>query len=306
MNRLALAASLLCSCTYITISPPPPEDPMCIEPPAIAATVHIIYSVRLSRRLVSLSPQITQLQANLASAIMSRGALVTHTVAMPLVAEPHAPGAIYFESCETPPPQPLGETLRYYGTSMTSNNKDTCELQMLADVGPTFETLQPSYPGELLGGQLPPMQTAFFNERVPTYVVVVVIDPQEREHDYDECQSAKAFTREGPGGVDWLRYAFGSLPPERVYFLTVATSERGEGATAFSEECLNHAGFPAAAIDSLSPSPKTFFTDFTGAFVRELPDQATLLDFCDAISANGSVRMGDFVHEIHKRLGLPG
>jgi len=166
--------------------------------------------------------------------------------------------------------------------------------------------LQPSYPGALLGGSVPPAQTPFFNSRVPAYVIVVVIDPQAREHVYEECAQAPKLTAQGDDGLTWLKYAFGSMPPDRVFFLTIATSERGEGASAFSEECLKLPNFPASTIDALSPSPKTFFTDFTGRFVNERPGQAMLLDMCEVLSSNGGVRIDAFVHSVHQHLGMPG
>ncbi len=72
------------------------------------------------------------------------------------------------------------------------------------------------------------------------------------------------------GGVSWLSFSNGSILPEQVVQVSIATSE-GESQTSFESRCKALPGFPRTLLDVMEPSPNAYFTPLMNALERRAP-----------------------------------
>lgn len=298
MKAAALLLVLVSGCTFLIVrpNPPPPQTGECVEPPLPA--VHLVYALRLSRRLVSLAPALETIDTRIRAAITSRRAMVTHSLITPLVRERDVPEPFYFASCEAPPPIDPASAILYHAAELEDRDDGPCELESLATVGKRFGALIPSYPAGLLQGAPQPLEKVFFG-KAPAYTLVVLIDPDERKHDYSQCTiNGEALGSHFASGR-WLDAAYEG-DRAKVFFLSIATLESLEGAAAFRQECAEMPGFEPQYLDALSPSKRSFFTDFSAA----VGENAKSVEFCAALADDGTDKIDAVIQAIHKQTGL--
>jgi hypothetical protein len=287
LMRRATVFWALYGCTYLDITvPPPPPPPVC--PPAEDPTpeAHVIHAIRMSRRQVGFAPYVDALHAKVVSGISAVGVRVSHTLAVPLAETEELTAPFFFDSCTQPSEVSLSETVRLHAAPMsTSQRQDACELLPLAAAGKSFRTL--AAPGS---------RTPFF-DRKASYVFVVLIDPQAREHAYSACDIEGVSLADYFWGSPWID----TIDRSRVFFLTFATSENGEGVAAFEQECLEEPDFPSAALDSMTPSKEIFFTRFNEA----IPEAQRLsVEMCEALSSDGDDIIAAKVKRMIQPLGF--
>jgi hypothetical protein len=84
------------------------------------------------------------------------------------------------------------------------------------------------------------------------------------------------------GGTSWLSFASGSISPEQVVQVSIATSE-GESESAFQTRCKAVPGFPLNVFDVIGPSPNAYFTPLMAALNAAHPGTGHSGDFCELI-----------------------
>lgn len=93
------------------------------------------------------------------------------------------------------------------------------------------------------------------------------------------------FTEVGSdGGLAWLKYPVGSLRPEQVVHVSIATSE-GESIEAFRKRCAAVPGFPQNLFDVIAPSDNAYFTPLMNALDSAHRGTGAVGDLCNLIGA---------------------
>jgi len=114
------------------------------------------------------------------------------------------------------------------------------------------------------------------------------------------------FTAVGPdGGLTWLQFPSGSLRPEQVVQVAIATSE-GESLTAFQTRCGAVPGFPKNLFDVIGPSDNAYFGPLMMALNNAHRGTAATGDFCTLIGgkANDAIKsLGDSVAAVAGSVG---
>jgi hypothetical protein len=87
------------------------------------------------------------------------------------------------------------------------------------------------------------------------------------------------------GGASWLTFASGSISPEQVVQVSIATSE-GESEAAFQTRCTAVPGFPLNDLDVIGPSPNAYFTPLMAALNAAHPGTGHSGDFCNLIGSS--------------------
>lgn len=87
------------------------------------------------------------------------------------------------------------------------------------------------------------------------------------------------------GGASWLSFASGSISPEQVVQVSIATSE-GESDVAFRTRCSAVPGFPLNVFDVIGPSPNAYFTPLMAALNAAHPGTGHSGDFCALIGSS--------------------
>lgn len=141
---------------------------------------------------------------------------------------------------------------------------------------------------------LPPSQggidrSAFF--AVPhDLFIVVYLQPLPRrcalgssDCNVDGRSPADIFLDTNPdGGAAWLAFSNGSIRPEQVVHVAIATSE-GESQGDFTTRCSKLPGFPQNLLDVMGPSPSAYFQPLASALNAVNPGTAHVADFCEMI-----------------------
>jgi hypothetical protein len=89
------------------------------------------------------------------------------------------------------------------------------------------------------------------------------------------------------GGASWLTFSSGSIRPEQVVQVAIATSE-GKSESDFTTACSALPGFPRNLLDVMAPSPNLFFTPLDGALNAAHPGTGQSADFCAMIDKDGA------------------
>ncbi|MFL5304955.1 MAG: hypothetical protein ACJ8F1_07060 [Polyangia bacterium] len=159
----------------------------------------------------------------------------------------------------------------------------TSEAKNVIDFGRNLSTA--SLPPELGGID----RTAFF--AVPhDLFIVVYLQPMPRRCalgtsacNVDGRSPADIFLDTNPDGtVSWLSFTNGSILPEQVVQVSVATSEN-ETESTFATRCGALPGFPRSLLDVMAPSPNTYFTPLMKALNAAHPGTGHAADFCELI-----------------------
>jgi hypothetical protein len=87
------------------------------------------------------------------------------------------------------------------------------------------------------------------------------------------------------GGAAWLNFAGGTIRPEQVVHVSVATSE-GENVTAFRARCGAVPGFPRNLFDVIEPSPNPYFTPLMAALNAAHRGTGHAGDLCELMSSS--------------------
>jgi len=87
---------------------------------------------------------------------------------------------------------------------------------------------------------------------------------------------------DGNGGVTWLSFASGSIPPSRVVQVAIATAE-GQSEADFQTKCKAVTGFPLNLFDVIGPSQNVYFTPLMAALNAANPGTGQSGDFCQLI-----------------------
>jgi hypothetical protein len=161
----------------------------------------------------------------------------------------------------------------------------TSEAKNLIDFGRDLNTA--ALPPELGGLD----RSAFFS--VPhDLFIIVYLQPLPRRCalgssacNVDGRSPTDIFLDTDPGGgVSWLSFANGSILPEQVVQVSVATRE-GESETDFTTRCSGLPGFPRNLLDVMAPSQNAYFTPLMNALNAAHPGTGQAADFCDLIDS---------------------
>jgi len=167
-------------------------------------------------------------------------------------------------------------------------NGQTSEAQNLIDFG-----------RGLNAAALPPSQggidrSAFF--AVPhDLFIVVYLQPLPRRCalgtsscNVDGRSPADIFVDTNPdGGAAWLNFSNGSIRPEQIVHVAVATRE-GESQSDFAARCSALPGFPRNLLDVMAPSPNAYFNPLASALDTANPGTGHVADFCDLIDGKAA------------------
>jgi hypothetical protein len=168
----------------------------------------------------------------------------------------------------------------------------------LADLGRTLDT-RPIYHPTTADSQGRP----YFTEPADGFIVLS-LTAKARSCGYDDAgcrlggqEPAAYLTAEGANGLEWLTFSGGAkLPRERVFHLSVATSERLSGSE-FDAFCKGQQGFPASKLDFIEPSALSYYEPLTSK-LKERDAPARYVDLCVAMSLNGTVELASAAGEI--------
>jgi hypothetical protein len=86
------------------------------------------------------------------------------------------------------------------------------------------------------------------------------------------------------GGLTWLNFAQGSIRPEQVVHVAIATKE-GEGIEAFRTRCSKVPGFPQNLFDVMAPATNLYFTPLMLALNSAHRGVGHIGDFCELIGS---------------------
>jgi hypothetical protein len=86
------------------------------------------------------------------------------------------------------------------------------------------------------------------------------------------------------GGLAWLKYPVGSLRPEQVVQVAIATSE-GEPIDTFRKRCEAVPGFPKNLFDVIAPSDNAYFTPLMKALNAAHRGTGAIGDLCSLIGS---------------------
>jgi hypothetical protein len=114
----------------------------------------------------------------------------------------------------------------------------------------------------------------------PAAFLTILVDTGPRPAPVESCPNASSF------GVDpaaWAQFGFGPLPRYATRFAFISTSET-ETADQMRTRCLATAGFPTSALDSLAPSPLSFFGPLSADLNGMLGNLSVGIDGCAALS----------------------
>jgi hypothetical protein len=87
------------------------------------------------------------------------------------------------------------------------------------------------------------------------------------------------------GGLAWLRFSEGSLRPEQVVHVAIATKE-GETVDAFRKRCGAVPGFPLNLFDVMAPASNAYFTPLMLALNAAHRGTGHIGDFCELIGSS--------------------
>lgn len=87
------------------------------------------------------------------------------------------------------------------------------------------------------------------------------------------------------GGATWLQFSTGSIPPEKIVHVSVATSE-GETESAFQARCAAVPGFPRNVLDVIAPSPAAYFKPLMNGLNGAHAGTGHSGDFCSLIGTD--------------------
>lgn len=135
-------------------------------------------------------------------------------------------------------------------------------------------------------------RSAFFDQPRDLFIVVY-LQPLPRRCalgsaacDVDGRSPTDIFLETGDGGgAAWLSFASGSIFPEQVVQVSIATSE-GESSGAFQTRCAAVPGFPRNVFDVIGPSPNAYFTPLMTALNAAHPGSGHSGDFCELIGSS--------------------
>ena len=115
------------------------------------------------------------------------------------------------------------------------------------------------------------------------------------------------FTAVGPdGGLTWLQFPYGSLRPEQVVQVSIATSE-GESLSDFQTRCGAVPGFPKNLFDVIGPSANPYFGPLMTALNNAHHGTGASGDFCTLIGGKAGEaikKLGDSVAAVAGSAGL--
>lgn len=168
----------------------------------------------------------------------------------------------------------------------------------LADLGRTLDT-RPIYHPTTADGEGRP----YFTEPADGFIVLS-LTAKARSCGYDDAgcrlsgqEPAAYLTAEDANGLEWLTFSGGAqLPRERVFHLSVATSERLSGGE-FDAFCEGQQGFPAAKLDFIEPSALSYYEPLTSK-LKDRDAPARYVDLCVAMSLTGTVEIASAAGEI--------
>jgi hypothetical protein len=92
------------------------------------------------------------------------------------------------------------------------------------------------------------------------------------------------------GGATWLQFTSGSIAPNKIVQVAIATSE-GESESAFESRCMAVPGFPQNEFDVIGPSPNAYFTPLMAALNAANPGTGQTGDFCTLIGTKADATM---------------
>lgn len=271
MKRAALslaAAGALATFTSCVILIKPPT-PVPVPVPLSCSTqgqktAHIIFSTRINRTTVNLSPgyesfMIHTMLALAGAKVMPSSAVLVRSDERAVDTEVLAAWGCNVASSPEAALQPApNAVINYYAQHDTLRDPaEGCMSDSLLSVGERLTEVTTNYPSELAGGR---SGLSVFNTK-PDVVLVVHLDALERKAGFEEpaCRSARTLAAQsGDGSLAWLSYAGPDPAPEEVvhWFLT---TEEGQSDAAFFAECKKSEGIDTGLFDSLQPSAKAYY-----------------------------------------------
>jgi len=177
-------------------------------------------------------------------------------------------------------------------------------LKLLAASGRFDGTGEPSEPKNLVAfgrgldvEALPPelggiSRSALF-DRPRDLFLVVYLQPLDRHCAYDSADCRVDGRAPGDvltetksdGGLAWLGFSEGSIRPEQVVHVAIATKE-GESVDAFRKRCGDIAGFPRNLFDVMAPASHAYFGPLVAALNAAHRGTGHSGDFCELIGTS--------------------
>jgi hypothetical protein len=310
----AALALCVCSCTLLIVHSPnehPDAPPGSILPPpagecpviAGAATpvAHVYAFVRADRASASMGASYDALLGEIVGWISARGVTVSHVLvsAYDPASQPAVP--LLFHSCAVSPEVTLTRGLPYFAAPGAAAGG--CELASVAGRLAALAEVESHVPAALLDGGEPHAPAQFFADP-PTYALVVLFDHAARTGAIDACAVGDMPVADVLAALAPV-YPNGTLPAERVFYLSIATSEANETTDAFDARCAALDGMPKPLLDVLVPSNVQSFVPLTAALQAKSSARAGFVELCDALSVDGAEPLLDFVRAVHATAGLP-
>ncbi|MBK6684392.1 MAG: hypothetical protein IPG45_07950 [Deltaproteobacteria bacterium] len=271
MKRAAFslaAAGALATFTSCVILIKPPT-PVPIPVPLSCSTqgqktAHIIFSTRINRTTVNLSPgyesfMIHTMLALAGAKVMPSSVVLVRSDERTVDTEVLAAWGCNVASSPDTALQPApNAVINYYAQNDTLRDPaEGCMSDSLLSVGDRLTEVTTSYPNELPGGR---SGLSVFSTK-PDVVLVVHMDALERKAGFEEpaCRSTATLAAQGEdGALAWLSYAGADPAPQEVVHWFVTTDE-GLSDSAFFAECKKADGIDTGLFDSLQPSAKAFY-----------------------------------------------
>jgi hypothetical protein len=301
---------------------PVPIRPDALPPPK-PLEASLLFVVNLHRSSANLSAQYASIMLGLAGYLQSVGLQIDNLGVISTYADQFGPRLLLGRQAGAPPPgsQSLAAALAVASASGAvdyttllpfiagslgniSDGDLPVALNLLASSGSFDGDGETSEAKNLIafGGAadvqaLPPElggidRSAFF-DRPRDLFIVVYLQPLPRRCAIgtDACQidgRAPADLLEqtdADGGLTWLKFAGGSIRPEQVVHLAIATSE-GESLDAFRARCGAVPGFPRNLFDVIAPSPNGYFTPLMASIDAAHAGTGHSGDFCGLIGSS--------------------
>jgi hypothetical protein len=303
---LALVGLLVAAsgCTIIKYVDPPDEDPPDPPPPKV---VDMVVLVDLSRSAANLNESYHQVLGQLFAALGEKNISVRRAAMAPLYRRiGGAVPLLYGDKDPNSQFSGFGEAIAYYtfdDGAMFLQEEVDADGENLATLGLDLDERTIYRPESAEEDGSP-----YFGEAADGFLVVTLSASERRcAADAEDCRldmrapgSYFTATRSG-GDAEWLLLPGPTgLPPSKIIHIPVVTAE-GVDFTTFEKQCTGQAGFPAAKLDVMEPSDKTYFGPVVDG-IRDGGGRAHKVDLCEAMSIQGTPRFLEIAGKINSAL----
>jgi hypothetical protein len=264
--------------------------------------VDMLVMVELNRSAVSLAPDYQTMILSLIAGLALKNVTVRKMAIAPMYSRTgNAVPLIYGQDDPDAEFASPGEAIAFFANDDAQNYltaRADADGKNLADVGMELDTRAIYHPTTADSEGRP-----YFGEPGDGFVVVS-LTAKARSCAYKDAgcklggqEAAVYLSKEDGDGLEWLEFANGKrLPRERVFHLSIATSERLSGGE-FDQFCENQQEFPASKLDFIEPSPLAYYEPLTTALGdRDVPAHYT--DLCVAMSSPGQIEIAGVSGEI--------